>query len=97
MGVEYSARIIVGLPHEELEEFLQDVEDPYDMGLYVCSPYYDADYHDSLFGIIVEYCDDYSYTKIDEHSWEEKVSEAHKRFKEITGKMGTLYLSTYGS
>lgn len=97
MGVEYSARIIVGLPHDELEEFLEGVEYPYDVGLYVCSPYYDADYHDSLFGVLVEHCDDFSYTQINEHTWEEQVSTAHKKFKEITGKVGVLYLSTYGS
>ncbi len=97
MGVEYSARIIVGLPHEELEEFLQDVEDPYDVGLYVCSPYYDASYSDSLFGVLVEHCDDFSYTQINEQTWQEKVSKAHDQFYKLTGERGILYLSTYGS
>lgn len=97
MGVEYSARIIVGLPHEELEEFLEGVDDPYDLGLYVCSPYYDAEYEECLFGVIVQRCEDFSYSRIDEKSWVEKVAEAHKKFTEKTGKEGTLYLSTYGS
>lgn len=97
MGAEYSTRIIVGLPHEELEEFLQDVEDPYDVGLYICSPYYDACYGDSLFGVLVEHCDDFSYIEIDEFSWSEKVTKAHQEFTKVTGKKGVLFLSTYGS
>lgn len=97
MGVEYSARIIVGLPHEELEEFLQDVEDPYDVGLYVCSPYFDADYQASLFGVLVQNCNDFDYTQIDEFSWSERVHNAHEEFTKLTGKKGILYLSTYGS
>ena len=97
MGVEYSARILVGLPHEDLEEFLKDVDDPYDVGLYVCSPYYDASYGASLFGILVSHCDDFGYTEIDEFSWSEKVTKAHQQFAKITSKKGVLFLSTYGS
>ena len=97
MGIEYSARIIVGLPHEDLEEFLQDVEDPYDVGLYMVSPYFDADYCDCLFGVLVERCGDYSYTEIDLSMWDQAVANCHKKFTEITGKVGKLYLSTYGS
>ena len=97
MGIEYSARIIVGLPHEDLEEFLQDVEDPYDVGLYMVSPYFDADYCDCLFGVLVQKCYDYSYSEVDESKWSENVAAAHKKFTELTGKVGKLYLSTYGS
>jgi len=97
MGVEYSARIIVGLPHEDLEEFLEGVEDPYDVGLYTCSPYYDASYSDSLFGVVVEHCDDFGYSRINEQDWLKKVSEAHDQFYKLTGQRGILYLSTYGS
>lgn len=96
MGIEYSARIIVGLPHGELEEFLEGIEDPYDAGLYICSPYYDASYEDSLFGVVVETCDDFGYTQINEHTWQEKVSKAHDQFYKLTGERGILYLSTYG-
>lgn len=97
MGIEYSARIVVGLPHEELEEFLKDVEDPYEVGLYMVSPYFDADYCDCLFGMLVETCYDYSYTEIDTVNWENNVEDAHKKFTKVTGKVGRLYLSTYGS
>ena len=97
MGIEYSARIVVGLPHEDLEEFLQGVEDPYDVGLYTVSPYFDADYADCLFGVLVESCGDYSYTEIDTSLWEQAVINSQKKFAEITGKVGKLYLSTYGS
>ena len=97
MGIEYSARVIVGLPHEELEEFLEGVEDPYECGLYVCHPYYDAEYEECLFGVIVQNCEDFSYSQIDEFSWTEKVHNAHEKFTKLTGKKGILYLSTYGS
>ncbi len=97
MGVEYSARIVVGLPHEELEEFLQDMEDPYDLGLYIVSPYYDADYCDCLFGVLVQSCNDYSYVQLNTNKLMLDTDEAQRKFKEITGKEGRLYLSTYGS
>lgn len=97
MGVEYSARIIVGLPYGELEEFLEGVEDPYESGLYVCSPYYDADYQACLFGVLVQNCNDFDYTQIDEFKWSENVHKAHQEFTKLTGKKGILYLSTYGS
>jgi hypothetical protein len=97
MGVYYSARIIVGLTHEELEEFLQDVEDPEDVGLDRVSPYFDADDNESLFGVLVKDCSDFSYTEIDEVSWADKVCKAHQEFTKITGKKGKLFLSTYGS
>ena len=97
MGIEYSARVIVGLPHADLEEFLGGFEDPYECGLYVVHPYYDADYSDCLFGVIVQNCGDFSYTPIDEYRWQEKVNNAHEKFTKLTGKKGILYLSTYGS
>lgn len=97
MGIEYSARIIVGLTHEELEDFLVGVEDPYDVGLYMVSPYFDADYCDCLFGVIVQSCNDYSYVEVDTNKLMLNIDEAHQKFKEITGKSGQLYLSTYGS
>jgi len=97
MGVEYSARIIVGLPQGELEEFLECVEDPYDVGLYMVSPYFDADYCDCLFGVIVQSCGDYGYVELNTNTLMHNTSEAWRKFKEITGKDGRLYLSTYGS
>lgn len=101
MGIEYSARIVVGLPKDELDDYFEGVEDIYqhveDSGLYVASPYYDADYDDCLFGVLVQGCYDYSYSEIDESKWSENVAAAHKKFTELTGKVGKLYLSTYGS
>ena len=97
MGIEYSARIIVGLPHEELEDFLEGMEDPYDLGLYVVSPYFDADYCDCLFGVVVQTCDDFSYVELNTKQLMLSTDQAHLMFKEITGKDGRLYLSTYGS
>lgn len=101
MGIEYSARIVVGLPKDELDDYFEGVEDVYqsieDSGLYVVSPYYDADYDDCLFGVLVQSCYDYSYSEIDESKWSESIAAAHKKFTEVTGKVGKLYLSTYGS
>lgn len=100
MGIEYSARIVVGLPKDELDDYFEGIEDVYqhveDSGLYVVSPYYDADYDDCLFGVLVQSCYDYSYSEIDESKWSENVAAAHKWFTERTGKVGKLYLSTYG-
>ena len=101
MGIEYSARIVVGLPKDELDDYFEGVENVYqhveDSGLYVVSPYYDADYDDCLFGVLVQRCYDYSYSEIDETMWSESIASAHKKFTEVTGKVGKLYLSTYGS
>jgi len=101
MGIEYSARIIVGLSYDELGEYFDGVEDVYehveDSGLYVVSPYFDADYRDCLFGVLMQKCYDYSYSEIDESKWSDDVVAAHKKFTEVTGKIGKLYLSTYGS
>ena len=100
MGIEYSARIVVGLPKDELDDYFEGVENIYqhveDSGLYIVSPYYDADYDDCLFGVLVERCYDYSYSEIDENSLAANVVAAHKMFTEVTGKVGKLYLSTYG-
>lgn len=101
MGVSYSARIIVGLPKEELDDYFEGNEDNIyqhveDSGLYVVRPYYDADYDDCLFGVLVRISCDYSYSEIDESEWSVNVASAHKKFTEVTGKVGKLYLSTYG-
>lgn len=98
MGVEYSARIVVGLPHDELEDFLEGTEDPYGLGLDMVSPYFDADYAECLFGVIVQSCNDYScYVELDINLLMHNIYEAQRKFKEITGREGCLYLSTYGS
>lgn len=101
MGIEYSARIVVGLPKDELDDYFEGIEDVCqhveDSGLYVVSPYYDADYDDCLFGVLVQSCYDYSYSEIDESEWSENVAAAHEKFTEVTGKVGKLYLSSYGS
>lgn len=97
MGIEYSARILVGLPYEDVQEIIDSVEDPYESGLEVIHPFFDADYQDCLFGVLVKSCGDFSYSQIDEFTWTEKVHKAHEEFTKKTGKKGILYLSTYGS
>lgn len=97
MGVEYSARILVGLPYGDVQDLVDSVKDPYDCGLEVVHPYFDADYEDCLFGVLVKNCGDFSYSQIDEFTWTEKVHKAHEEFTKKTGKKGILYLSTYGS
>ena len=99
MGVEYAARLVVGLPHGELVEYFESLEDEYDWekNLECVSPYFDADWSDSLFAVVVESCPDYWRSEVDEDSLQSKINVAHQVFKDVTGKSGRLYLSTYGS
>lgn len=99
MGVDYSARILVGLPYDELEEYFESLEDEYgwEGELSCVSPYYDASWGSSLFGVEVKWCNDYHYSEIDELTLLPTIKSAHEMFEKITGKKGKLYLSTYGS
>lgn len=98
MSVEYSARLVVGLPYGELKEWFNFLDDfwDYEEHLDQVSPYFDADKEDCLYGVVVKKCNDYSYSEVDEKSFPNDVQRAHKKFKDVTGKEGKLYLSAYG-
>lgn len=91
MGVEYSAKIVVGLPvgdfedHDQIEEF----------GLDVVAPYYDGD-HDGIAGIVVLRSGDYDQVEFEVSDLVSMIEDAKTEFQEITRKVGIVYLSTCG-
>jgi hypothetical protein len=91
MGVEYKAKLLVGLPYEKLEEFL-DGKDPEDFGLDYASPYYDSDPSEWIVGVEVASTEDFSWCEVDVHEHK----KAFEKFKEITGLVGELILSPHG-
>lgn len=94
MGIEYSAKLIVGLPYEEFSEFFGDdvAGDCYEKGLTYASPYYDASVDHWVIGVEVAQTDDFEwgYVDVDKHK------KAHSSFTEITGLNGKLILSPHG-
>lgn len=95
MGMEYSARLLVGLSVEDFPDdfFTDDVGGDCDeKGLIYASPYYDAPVRHWVVGYKVAKSDDYgwNYVDIDQHNI------AHVKFTEITGLNGKLILSTHG-
>ena len=91
MGVEYSAKIVVGLPMYEFEDRDQIEE----FGLDVVAPYYDGD-SKGVAGIVVECSGDYSRKEIDVTKLAADIEAAKKEFFKITGRFGIAYLSTCG-
>lgn len=96
MGIEYRAAIVVGLPKEEMEVVLEDVDDPYDIGLEHFSPYYDAPYRAGVFGIAVVETADYQEREIDPGKFGVDLRAAQHEFHRITGKAGKLYVTPIG-
>lgn len=94
MGIEYSAKLVVGLPYDEFSEFFSDdvAGDCEEKGLEYVSPYYDAPSEHWVIGVKVAKTGDYdwTYVDVDQHK------KAHDRFTEITGLTGKLILSPHG-
>lgn len=95
MGIEYSAKLIVGLPYEEFGEsfFSDDVAgDCEEKGLEYVSPYFDAPPRHWVIGVKVAKSGDFdwNYVDVDKHK------PAHLKFTEVTGLTGKLILSTHG-
>lgn len=95
MGMEYSARLLVGLAVEDFPEdfFTDDVAGDCDeKGLMYASPYFDASPIEWVVGVKVAKSGDFdwNYVDVDQH----KI--AHVKFTEITGLTGKLILSTHG-
>jgi len=89
MGIEYSARIIVGLHRGELLDLDEDVIEDLDM----CPPYYDGS-DEAVLGIVILDSGDYSAKEM---VWgQAKVDAAMVEFKEKTGLDGKLFLSPCG-
>lgn len=94
MGIEYSAKLIVGLPYDEFSDFFGDdvAGDCEEKGLTYVSPYYDAPVKYWVIGVTVAETDDFDWNFVDVN----KHKLAHTKFTEITGLTGKLILSPHG-
>lgn len=102
MGIDIGARVVVGLPAGEIDVDEETLEEHYDgslgewayeNGLNRTSPYFDADDEDCLIGVVLADVD-YTYTEMgDLQDLVAEVEAAQKKFKEVTGKEGKLYVS----
>ena len=99
MGVSTTARLMVGLMYEDLEDWVSEnrrdcdgpysnSEDPIDvlerLNLTIASPYYDAGYENSFIGIEVEDCDIAEIVC-------DRIKIAAKQFEKLTGIIGTVH------
>ncbi|PPD55287.1 MAG: hypothetical protein CTY12_01390 [Methylotenera sp.] len=90
MGIQYSAKIVIGLPCDEiLDKSCLD-----DENFERCPLYYDAGCDNMIIGIPLWETDSYSAEEIE---WDEGVIRASKRtFKEITEQEPKVWLCTCG-
>lgn len=100
MGIEYQAAIFYGVPRKELIETagctLCELDEIIGNGvLDQCSPYYDADVEDCLFGYFLARTPDYNYRQIDLSKI--RVEDEAAEFEALLGIKGRVYLSPYGS
>jgi len=89
MGIDIGSKLIVGLPANELLQYHEDKIHNGDLS--TSSFYYDAGFEDQIAGIDV-YGTDSNAKEIDFLILSDKFLEASKKFKEITGLDGKLYL-----
>lgn len=89
MSTEYQAVLVVGLPHHEV----QNAEELVDNGTFdLIQPYFDAPYADCLVGVPVQYSGCYSYTSMDEVVFKEEIIKKFKQYA-VTSLEPKLYLS----
>jgi hypothetical protein len=95
MGVEYGAKIMVGLPVDEME---CDDEGYWDESgvLEFCPDGYGYDSPSGVVGIEVGRSGTYSYREILPEALLESTKAAKESFKEACGKEAKVYLCTYG-
>lgn len=91
MGIDYSAVIVVGLWSEDLPKDFDEIEN-----IECIQPYYDAPTEHSLWGIVIEYSEDYNATEINLDVLSHPIKIAKENFKRITGLDAKVYLSTRG-
>ena len=90
MGMYYKAKLIVGLPQDEIEIDDEEILDEMDRACAYC----DCDSDARILGVTVASSDDYSAIEVDLDL--AKIDAAKTTFKEITGQDGKLYLSPHG-
>lgn len=93
MGVVYGAKIMVGLPVEEMELDYKGLWDADGM-LELCADGYDST--SGVVGIEVGRSGTYSYNEIELEALKISVEAAKAEFKKYCGKPGNVYLCTYG-
>lgn len=90
MGMYYKAKLIVGLPKDEIESDDEDMVDDLDRA---CG-YYDCGEDSMIVGVEVESTADFQAKEITLDM--AKVAAAEAKFRELTGQDGKLYLSPHG-
>jgi len=90
MGMYYKAKLIVGLPQDEIEIDDEEVLDDMDRA---CG-YYDADSEATILGVTVASSGDYSASEVVLDL--AKIDAAKSEFRQLTGQDGKLYLSPHG-
>ena len=91
MGIEYSAKIMVGLKCKDMEDVDEDLLDELDS----IAPYYDGGY-DAILGYVIEDSGDYSSSTLYIPGLIEEADAAFEKFKQLTGKEPKLWLTTCG-
>jgi hypothetical protein len=95
VGISYEAKLIVGLPQDEIECDDEDRREDLLEELDRASSHYDCDSDARISGIEIEHSGDYSFKEIT-LDWA-KIEAAKARFRELTGQEGRLYLSLHSS
>lgn len=95
MGVQNLAVVGVGLAATDLCETHDEFEEKYAGDLDLISPWYDAGYKYCEAGIVVYQVESGS-VDLHLHTAHQAIQTAMAKFKQITGKTGKLFLSTYG-
>lgn len=90
MGIYYKAKLIVGLPKDEIESDDEEMVDDLDRA---CG-YYDCDEDSMIVGVEVESTVDYQAKEISMDA--AKIDAAKTEFRKLTGQDGKLYLSPHG-
>lgn len=96
MSICYEAMIVVGLPIKELDTASFDADEAESNGLTIVSPYYDASYSDSLVGISIAAAGTYSWEILDVDGMPAEIEKAKAKFKQATGLIARVFLTTYG-
>jgi hypothetical protein len=91
MGIEYSAKLIVGLYQEDIQIDDEEVLENMDRAV----GYYDGGPDVTIRGVEVADSGDYSAAELTLDL--AKIEEAKARFLALTGQEGKLYLATHGS
>jgi hypothetical protein len=95
MGVEFSAKVILGLPYSDVRH-VPDMDNMLDMGVIdAASPYYDAPREDWIVGVELGDSGNYSFSELNLGS--AQISVARTKLISLTGKSGRLYLAVNGS